>query len=658
MEFARSIYLGGEVIYANDKRLNNNSYKEWGLYCPECGEEVHLRHGLIRESYFAHFKQITDTECNLRVSIDGNSKGKWTDLKLGRGQRRELFQEHFLNIIARNDSVFFIKIQQVKDIINTGSLVAVTQEVRRYFIKNTNTIIEASIQWYRSKHNETKFKALQEKIIGEAIEYLCVESSLNVLQEIIYYCVYSSEWIFEDDAVNKLIHKLSKLIGNTDWTKEIFILLQDNLLQPEVKKTLIAEKAYLSPDWEELQEMIANYSTGRNIVIYYVGKRANIIYSVGKKVDKTLNTITITSSYTIDTVATNLDWIKVTVRLINSKKFGVHKAGIEPLATFVLSKKMEVNVKFEDNCNLSLGLLGDLTLNGTTKVKVAKYGDLVLDYMKHLDTLFDNPLALLFSYIFGKCKQAQSVNTLHDNGYAEYKADKFVPISKEDILISMIQTYQMLAELNHPSARHTYGSAMAAYNKLAALQASTDYQLPSILAIDNSKKTLEKIIDNCKIKPEKLEIINKELNSSTKLILDLPKKIQQLGFRPTEKLINKLKQEQQKQQMATSLLNKRIRLYKRIIICSIKLLDGLTDYLAAYNHVQSAELPTRAQLGKVDYKLLTYNIFIFSIWKDKQALANQLLQDWWQVFQRHYIKTQLHYTTAVSNSVSYTGSNE
>ncbi|MFB2982503.1 competence protein CoiA family protein [Microseira sp. BLCC-F43] len=111
MEFARSIYLGGKVIYANDERLNNQSYKRWGLYCPECGEEVHLRHGSIREPYFAHFKKITDAECSMRVSINGNNEARWTELEIGRGQRRELFQQHFLNLVASNEHDFCLKDQ-------------------------------------------------------------------------------------------------------------------------------------------------------------------------------------------------------------------------------------------------------------------------------------------------------------------------------------------------------------------------------------------------------------------------------------------------------------------------------------------------------------------------------------------------------------------
>ncbi len=242
MESARAIYLGGKVIYANDKRLNNNSYIEWGLYCPECGEEVHLRHGSIREPYFAHFKQITNTECSLRVSIEGNNQGRWTELEIGRGQRREIFQQHFLALVATNDFDFYRKIAKVKDTISSDILVSITKEVRNYLVKNAVEIIESSVQLYRNKSNESKFKALHEKIIGEAIEYLCVESSLNVLQQLIYYCISFSEQVIKNDAGNvenpsiviDLINKVAVIIANTDWTKEIFTLKIYDLLQPNI----------------------------------------------------------------------------------------------------------------------------------------------------------------------------------------------------------------------------------------------------------------------------------------------------------------------------------------------------------------------------------------------------------------------------------------
>lgn len=245
MESARAIYLGGKVIYANDKRLNNNSYIEWGLYCPECGEEVHLRQGSIREPYFAHFKQITNTECSLRVSIEGNNEGRWTELEIGRGQRREIFQQYFLALVATNDFDFYMKIAKVKDTINSHILVFLTKEVRNYLVKNAVEIIETSVQLYRNNSNESKFKALNERIINEAIEYLCVESSLNVLQQLIYYCISFLEQLIKNNAGNVentnivivLINKVAVIIANTDWTKEIFTmkgnkLLQQNILSP------------------------------------------------------------------------------------------------------------------------------------------------------------------------------------------------------------------------------------------------------------------------------------------------------------------------------------------------------------------------------------------------------------------------------------------
>jgi len=262
MEYARAIYLGGKVIYANDKRLNDKSYIEWGLYCPECGEEVHLRHGSIREPYFAHFKQITDTECSLRVSIEGNNEGRWTELEIGRGQRRELFQQHFLALVATNDCDFYMKIAKVKDTINSDILVSLRKKVINYLVKNAIEIIETSVQLYRNNSNESKFKALNERIINEAIEYLCVESSLNVLQQLIYYCISFSEQLIKNNAGNVentnivivLINKVAVIIANTDWTKEIFTLRSSNLLQPNI----------LSPV-EQTHDNLADYSQDRKL---------------------------------------------------------------------------------------------------------------------------------------------------------------------------------------------------------------------------------------------------------------------------------------------------------------------------------------------------------------------------------------------------------
>lgn len=69
MQFARSKYLGGQIIQAGDERLDYLSYEKLGLRCYYCGEPVLYKNGAIRESHFAHFPDIHPDrmeECELR----------------------------------------------------------------------------------------------------------------------------------------------------------------------------------------------------------------------------------------------------------------------------------------------------------------------------------------------------------------------------------------------------------------------------------------------------------------------------------------------------------------------------------------------------------------------------------------------------------------
>jgi hypothetical protein len=150
------------------------------------------------------------------------------------------------------------------------------------FSQKSIEIIESSVQLYRNKSNERRFKALHEKIISEAIEYLCVESSLNVLQQLIYYCLSFSEQVIKNDAGNgentnivvDLVNKVTVIIANTDWTKEIFTLkIHDNLAEHSQARKLNGElrdaktpNTYLVPSYTALQ--LIKETVDKNISIY------------------------------------------------------------------------------------------------------------------------------------------------------------------------------------------------------------------------------------------------------------------------------------------------------------------------------------------------------------------------------------------------------
>jgi|GEM_PF-4823633 len=250
MDFAISLYLGGKVISANDENLNNQSYKELGLYCPECGEEVHLRDGYITEPYFAHFKQVADTQCSLRVKHSGNNLGSWIQLEEGKDQRRLLFQQHFLNIITSNDLKFFEKIGLIVARIEPKLLESITQDCIKSFVLNNTKIIQET--FIESGNSNINFDNLQDRIKIEAIKYLRVKSSSNILKQIFIYCIYDYDSLSENHFLNKnvitdaLNDKAIKLILSIDWIKEICTLKRQTILHKRQNKSYdSANKLYI-----------------------------------------------------------------------------------------------------------------------------------------------------------------------------------------------------------------------------------------------------------------------------------------------------------------------------------------------------------------------------------------------------------------------------
>jgi len=60
MDTAKAMYKGGKIIHANE--CDSSSYKNLGLLCRFCNQEVYLRNGDIRKPYFAHFHATSSRE--------------------------------------------------------------------------------------------------------------------------------------------------------------------------------------------------------------------------------------------------------------------------------------------------------------------------------------------------------------------------------------------------------------------------------------------------------------------------------------------------------------------------------------------------------------------------------------------------------------------
>lgn len=238
MEYAISIYKGSKRVYAKD--CDFVSYSVEGLICPICKQEVYLRKGDIREPYFAHFHATSSRqveECELRVSTDGNST-EISSLIENRGQRLEIFQQHFLSMICvgQEKIVNDVEFKKWIDLIKQSKNLAInniTNNCIDYFLTHRRIMKEKYI--LTSSKIEDKRILLQHQIALEAIDYLCVKSSSNLLQYIINYSIYQlfrseKDKLFGQDIRKNNIVNIcdvaAKLVLNNFWIKE-FQLIQN-----------------------------------------------------------------------------------------------------------------------------------------------------------------------------------------------------------------------------------------------------------------------------------------------------------------------------------------------------------------------------------------------------------------------------------------------
>lgn len=220
MDVAKAMSLGGKIIHA--ERCDYHSYINLGLRCPVCGEPVYLRKGDYRQPHFAHFKGTNPRqveECTLKASVYSNStQACWNNLYQNRGQRLEIFQKHFLNITAKNNSEFYNQIKLVKDTYSPYRLEALTRACTQCFIEKKERLKKEYCTSLRENCNKV-FK-LQKQIGFEAIDYLCIKSSVYLLESLIHYSLHEFYHLKTYDICQKLV----EFVVNTPWL-ELFSLV-------------------------------------------------------------------------------------------------------------------------------------------------------------------------------------------------------------------------------------------------------------------------------------------------------------------------------------------------------------------------------------------------------------------------------------------------
>ncbi|MEA5468477.1 hypothetical protein [Spirulina sp. 06S082] len=226
MDFAKAMYLGGDIVHARDERLNYQSYKELGLVCPHCNQEILLRCGEWNRPHFAHFKATNlSSRCELRVANSYGYSG-WSSFfsPEDKGQKRKIFEQYFLKIIGSEQIKFEEKINFVKSKIFDSNAVDLIIQCSEFFCENRSRLI-TECREVAGKQNELLLRSL---IAAEAIKYLCVSSSIHLLEQLIYYSLFCcnpepGNWrnFFRTVQLIPITQKIKEIILETHWESAI-----------------------------------------------------------------------------------------------------------------------------------------------------------------------------------------------------------------------------------------------------------------------------------------------------------------------------------------------------------------------------------------------------------------------------------------------------
>ncbi len=232
MEFAISMYKGGVKVYADE--CDSDSYDILKLRCSVCGEPVYLKEGNTRKPHFAHFHATNARQmepCELRASSYGNSTED-SILIEDKGQRLEIFQNNFLNMISDgkykivddlkfNDWITIVK-KEYYQIIDY-----ITKSCTEYFLIHQKQMKEKSCVYFK---NDAPL--IQKQIAFEAMDYLCVKSSLHLLDCLLHYNIYqlyvskNEEYkLFHQNIttedIDKICQETARIIMLNPWTEAV-----------------------------------------------------------------------------------------------------------------------------------------------------------------------------------------------------------------------------------------------------------------------------------------------------------------------------------------------------------------------------------------------------------------------------------------------------
>lgn len=233
MFYAKSIYQGGIEIEATEE-ISYDDYKNLGLVCPVCLNEVFYKNPKDKKPHFAHFKKSyrNNKECPLRVSQFSNQNPLLDILSLeGKGQRLEIFQKYFLNIINNTYTDFKIIIDQHYDFDKE-----LEQECKEFINNKTNYIREL-------QKESDQLTIFQNLVTIEVIDYITQQNTDHLLKKIVTYVIYKNrDNLNSSESISSLVKSFLKEV---DWLSSLINKKNKaKLIQPDINIS-IQQKEYV-----------------------------------------------------------------------------------------------------------------------------------------------------------------------------------------------------------------------------------------------------------------------------------------------------------------------------------------------------------------------------------------------------------------------------
>lgn len=243
MFHAKSMYNGGIIIAADE--VNYSDYKILGLRCLECGEEVCLKKGIKKLPHFAHFKELINSpkDCSLRV-IGYSDSEVWSQLTpQGRKQRRKLFQQFFLKMLASSHEGFEYKVDKLREIDRELKFINIYLNSFKYLKKD---LIRECLQI--SSQSSDGNSNLQILILQEVTDYLCLPYTSHLLEQVIYYAIYqennfSFDFLINQTNVHNICYKTQNILLNTNWLSALSSYANQEKIKVDIEATQLKHQA-------------------------------------------------------------------------------------------------------------------------------------------------------------------------------------------------------------------------------------------------------------------------------------------------------------------------------------------------------------------------------------------------------------------------------